>query len=184
MPSVNEREKLIAGEPYDASDPELLELRRRARAAMDRFNATLEDGARMEIAAELLGSLGAEAHIERPFFCDYGFAIHIGIDTFINTNCVFLDGATISIGDHVNIASGVQLITADHPREPELRLQDVEFSRPVSIGSGAWIGAGAIVCPGVGVGEGAIVGAGSVVVKDVPARVVAAGNPCRVIREL
>lgn len=181
---MTEREKMIAGEPYDASDPELLELRRRARAAMERFNATLDDGERMEIASELFGSLGDEAHIERPFFCDYGFGIHIGENTFINTNCVFLDEAPITIGDRVNIAPGVQLTTADHPREPELRLQGIEFSRPISIEDGVWIGAGAIVCPGVSVGEGAIVGAGSVVIRDVPPRVMAAGNPCRVIREL
>lgn len=175
---------MMAGEPYDAQDPELLKLRRQAREAMDRFNATLDDGARMALLGELLGALGPDSHVERPFFCDYGFNIHIGRDSFINTNAVFLDGTPITIGDQVNIASGVQLITADHPREPELRLRDVEFSRPVTIGNGAWIGAGAIVCPGVTVGEGAIVGAGSIVVEDIPPRVVAVGNPCRVIREL
>lgn len=181
---MSEREKMLAGEPYDALDPELVAARLAARELLDRFNAELDDVKRMALLAGLFGSFGAGTYFERPFFCDYGSNIHIGANSFANTGCVFLDGAPITIGDGVNIASGVQLITADHPREPELRARDVEMARPVTIGDTVWIGAGAIVLPGISIGDGATVGAGSVVTRDVPRNVVAAGNPCRVIREV
>lgn len=181
---VSEREKMLAGEAYDGLDPELVAARRAARALLDRINAELDDVKRMALLAELLGSFGEGSFFERPFYCDYGSNIHVGANSFANTGCVFLDGAAITIGDGVNIASGVQLITADHPREPALRARDVEMTKPVTIGDTVWIGAGAIVLPGITIGDGATVGAGSVVTRDVPANVVAAGNPCRVIREV
>lgn len=181
---MSEREKMLVGEPYDALDPELVAARRAARELLDRFNAELDEGTRMGLLAGLFGSFGEGTYFERPFFCDYGSNVHIGSNSFANTGCVFLDGATITIGDGVNIASGVQLITADHPREPELRARDVEMAKPIAIGDTAWIGAGAIVLPGISIGDGATVGAGSVVTRDLPANVVAAGNPCRVIREV
>lgn len=181
---MTEREKMLAGLPYDDLDSDLVAGRRHARARMDVFNAELDESRRMAIASELFGSLGEGSVFERPFFCDYGTNIHVGRDSFVNTNAVFLDCGEITIGDRVNIAPGVQLLGADHPREAALRAQGVELAKPVSVGDDAWIGAGVIVCPGVSVGEGSIVGAGSVVVGDVPANVMAAGNPCRVIREL
>ena len=181
---MSEREKMLAGLPYDALDPDLVAGRRHARARTDAINAELDEPRRMAIIAELFGSFGEGSFVERPFFCDYGTNIRIGRDSFVNTNAVFLDCGEITIGDRVNIASGVQLLGADHPREAALRAQGIELAKPVSIGDDAWIGAGAIVCPGVSVGEGSIVGAGSVVVADVPADVIAAGNPCRVIRKL
>ena len=119
-----------------------------------------------------------------PFFCDYGDLIEIGRDAFLNANCVVLDCAPVRIGDRTQIGSGVQLLAADHPREVELRARKVELAKPVTVAEDVWLGSGAIVCPGVTIGAGSIIGAGSVVVRDVPAGVVAAGNPCRVVREL
>lgn len=181
---MSEREKMLAGEPYDALDPDLVASRLHARVTMDAFNVELDEPARMAMLAELFGAFGEGTFFERPFFCDYGTNTQIGRDSFVNTNCVFLDCALIEIGDRVNVASGVQLLTADHPREAAQRAQGIELAKPVTVGDDVWIGAGAIVCPGVSVGEGSVVGAGSVVTRDVPAGVVAAGNPCRVIREL
>jgi maltose O-acetyltransferase len=181
---MTEREKMIAGEPYDAFDEELTEGRRRARALVARINAELDEEARSRLLAELFGSFQPGAFVEVPFFCDYGDLISMGRDSFVNANCTVLDCAPVTIGDRAQIASGVQLIAADHPREIELRARKVELAKPVTVSEDVWIGAGAIVCPGVTIGAGSIVGAGSVVVRDVPAGVMAAGNPCRVIREL
>ena len=175
---------MVRGLPYDALDPDLVASRRAARAAMDEFNAEIDEARRMGILAGLFGSFGAGSFVERPLFCDYGTYIHLGRDCFINTGAVILDCAPVTLGDRVNVASGVQLLAADHPREAALRAQRVELARPVTIGDDAWIGAGAILCPGTSVGEASIVGAGSVVTRDVPSGVMAAGSPCRVIREL
>jgi maltose O-acetyltransferase len=181
---VTEREKMLTGEPYDSSDPDLTASRERAQAMIIAFNAEPDAGRRLALLADLLGTIGEKSLVVPPFFCDYGTHVHLGVDCFINTGAVFLDCAEIRLGDRVQLGPGVQVLAADHPREPELRMQNIELARPVSIGENCWIGAGAILCPGVIVGEHSVVGAGSVVTRDVPARVVAAGNPCRVIREL
>lgn len=181
---MSEREKMLAGEPYDALDPDLVAARNRAQATLIEFNGEPDADRRAGLIAGLLGSIGEASVIVPPFFCDYGANIEVGADCFINANAVLLDGAEIIVGDHTQLGPGVQLLTADHPREPELRAQDIEFARPVAIGGNCWIGAGAILCPGVSVGSASIVGAGSIVTKDIPAGVLAAGNPCRVIREL
>lgn len=181
---MSERERMIAGEPYDAADPELVAGRRRARALTARINAEPDEGRRLELLGELFGSFGSGAFVEIPFQCDYGDLISIGEEAFLNFNCVILDCAPVTIGARAQIGPGVQLLAADHPRSIAERARNVELARPVSIGEEVWLGAGAIVCPGVPVGAGSIVGAGSVVTRDVPAGVVAAGNPCRVIREL
>ncbi|MCB0876972.1 MAG: sugar O-acetyltransferase [Solirubrobacterales bacterium] len=181
---MTEREKMLAGEPYDPRDPELVEERRRAQGAVIAFNAEPDEVRRLQVLRGLLGSFGDLSLIVPPFFCDYGTHLHLGYDSFVNTNSVFLDCAEIRVGDHARIGPGVQVLAADHPREPEQRVADFELAAPVTIGARTWIGAGAIICPGVTIGEHSIVGAGSVVVRDVPERVMAAGNPCRVIREL
>ena len=116
--------------------------------------------------------------------CDYGANIVLGEGVFVNFGAVFLDPACIHIGDEAQIGPGVQLLTADHPREAERRVSGPELARPIRIGSRTWLGGGVIVCPGVTIGDGSVVGAGSVVVHDVPAGVVAAGNPCRVVKSL
>jgi maltose O-acetyltransferase len=182
--AVTERDKMVAGEPYDAFDPGLVAGRRRARALVSRINGELDEGRRSALLTELFGSFGPGAFVEVPFFCDYGDLIHIGRDAFLNASCVVLDCARITIGDRVQIGPGVQLLAADHPREVELRARKVELAKPITLEEDVWIGGGAIICPGVTVGAGSIVGAGSVVTRDVRAGVLAAGNPCRMIRRL
>jgi maltose O-acetyltransferase len=126
--------------------------------------------------------VGERVEIRPPFFCDYGFNIHIGADSFLNFNCVILDTVAVTIGDRVQIGSAVQILAADHPLDPEARRTGVESGRPVVIEDDVWIGAGAILVPGVTIGTGSVIGAGSVVTRDIPAGVVAVGNPCRVLR--
>ncbi len=181
---MTEREKMLAGEPYDPFDPDLLVGRKRAQETVIEFNAEPAEERRLAIIGALLGAFGERSLIVPPFFCDYGVNIRLGYDVFVNTNAVFLDCAEITVGDHARLGPGVQVLAADHPREPALRAADIELAFPVRLGTRCWIGAGAIICPGVTVGDHSIVGAGSVVNRDIPDRVMAAGNPCRVIREL
>ena len=169
---------MLAGELYAAGDPELAESRVRARALTARFNAG-ED-----VLGELLGRLGEGVTIEPPFHCDYGWNITMGDGSFVNFNGVFLDCAPIEIGELTLLGPNVQLSAATHPVDPRERETGLELARPIRIGRNVWIGAGVIVGPGVTIGDDTVIGAGSVVVKDVPERVVAVGNPCRVIREL
>jgi maltose O-acetyltransferase len=148
------------------------------------FNHEPDDAARAATLHELLGSVGEDAYVRPPSFCDYGFNISIGSGSFLNFNCVVLDVMPVTIGAGAQIGSAVQLLAADHPRDPEIRRSGAENGAPVTIGDKVWIGSGTIVCPGVVVGADSIVGAGSVVPRDVPEGCVAAGNPCRAIREL
>jgi maltose O-acetyltransferase len=183
---ATEREKMVRGELYLASDPELVEARVRARRIFARFNASDpgDADARVALMKELFGRVGRDAWIEPPFFCDYGTQVTIGAGVFVNFGGVFLDPAPIVIGDGAQLGPNVQLLTADHPRDAATRAAGPELGRPITIGSRCWLGGGVIVCPGVTIGADTIVGAGSVVVRDLPARVVAAGNPCRVVRAL
>jgi maltose O-acetyltransferase len=182
----SQRERMLAGEPYLASDPELQQLSRRAMQLMDRYNRTSIDDAeeRRAILADLLGSVGGEVVIRPPFYCDYGSNIRIGPRTFANFNLVALDVAAITIGEDVQIGPNVQLLTPTHPIEPEPRRAKVEGAKPITIGNNVWLGGGVIVCPGVCIGENTVVGAGAVVTRDLPANVVAVGNPARVIRSV
>jgi maltose O-acetyltransferase len=184
--AATEREKMMAGELYDAYDAELVEARARVRRLLWRYNGSDPDDvpARRAMLAEMLGSAGVEPWIEPPFFCDYGLNIHAGAHLYLNFNCVILDCARIDIGDDVLIGPGVHIYAATHPVSPEERASGPELARPVAIGSRVWIGGGAIVMPGVTIGDGTTVGAGSVVTRDLPPYVVAAGNPCRVVRSL
>jgi len=175
---------MLAGTLYRASDPELVLERQRCRVLLHAFNTEPDEGRRAGILQELLGAVGARTSVQPPFACDYGSHIAIGDDVYINFNCVILDCAPVRIGDGAQIAPGVQLLAADHPRDPDVRRRLLECARPISIGSSAWIGAGAIVLSGVSVGDDSIIGAGSVVTRDIPAGVVAVGNPCRVVRSL
>jgi maltose O-acetyltransferase len=175
---------MLAGELYDAGDPELVADRRRCEQVLRSFNDAPDADSRRTILAELLGELGEGSEIRPPFACDYGYNIALGASVFVNFNCVILDVVQVTIGDRAQLASGVQLLAADHPLDPVARRAGPELGRPVSIGTNAWIGAGAIVCPGVSVGENSVIGAGSVVTRDIPAGVLAVGSPCRVIREL
>ncbi|MDQ5895409.1 MAG: maltose O-acetyltransferase [Actinomycetota bacterium] len=173
-----------ASEPYDASDPELVADRRRCQEVLRGFNARPEQDLAKSPLGALFESVGASTFIEPPFLCDYGFNISIGSDSFINFGGVVLDVSPVSIGDQVRIATNVQLLTAEHPLDPVERRQGINLSRPLTIGDGVWLGAGVIVCPGVTVGENAVIGAGSVVTRDIPAGVLAVGNPCRVVRSI
>ncbi|UFP96239.1 sugar O-acetyltransferase [Gloeobacter morelensis] len=180
----SEKQKMLAGELYRASAPELVALRVRARGLVDLYNATAatQGEQRRLLLSELFGSLGQSVEIESPFFCDYGSQIHVGEGFYLNTGCVILDCAAVTIGAHVLIAPGVHIYTATHPTDPAVRRSGLELALPVTIGDNVWIGGGAIVCPGVTIGENTTIGAGSVVVKSIPANVIAAGNPCRVLR--
>lgn len=179
-----QKAKMLAGELYLASDPELAADHRRAQAILAKFNASGvdEDALRLELLAELLGHLGEGAVVKPNLRCDYGYNISIGARTFVNYDSVLLDCNRITIGEEVQIAPGVHVYTATHPLDAATRRSGLEYALPVTIGDGAWLGGGVIVCPGVTVGENTVVGAGSVVTRSLPAGVVAAGNPCRVIR--
>jgi maltose O-acetyltransferase len=177
---------MLAGELYIADDPELAADALRARRLQDAFNRTDADAGdeRRRILEELLGWFGPDSEIRPPFFCDYGSQIRIGARTFANFGLVALDVAAIVIGDDVQIGPNVQLLTPTHPVEPEPRRAKWEAAQPITIGDNVWLGGGAIVLPGVTIGADTVVGAGAVVTRDVPAGVIAVGNPARVIRSL
>jgi maltose O-acetyltransferase len=171
---------MLAGELYVAGDPELVADRARCEQLLRRYNASADD----HLLHELLASVGKEAYIRPPFFCDYGYNISLGDDVFLNFNCVILDVVPVTIGHRVQMASAVQLLAADHPIDAAERASGREFGSPITIEDDVWLGGGAIVCPGVTIGHASVIGAGSVVTKDIPPRVVAVGNPCRPIREI
>jgi len=180
-----ELEKMLAGQLYDASDADLLARRYRAAHQLAQLNALLpDDPARPALLAGLLGALGAGSEVLSPFRCDYGSQIFLGERVFINYNCVILDCAPVHIGDHTLLGPGVQLYAASHPLAAAERIKGPELAAPITVGRNVWLGGGVIVCPGVTIGDNTTIGAGSVVTRDVPANVLAAGNPCRVIREL
>ncbi len=181
----SERDKMLAGELYDPLDPELVRARDRARDLCQDLNATREGDqeARRRILKELLGSGGESVWMQPPFFCDYGSNIHLGQRVFFNFNCVVLEVCRVVIGDYTLFGPAVQVYTATHPLNAELRRKQ-EFAKPVEIGSDVWVGGGAVICPGVKIGSRSVIGAGSVVTRDVPEGVFAAGNPCRVVREI
>ena len=183
---MTERELMLSGGLYLALDQELTSLRLRAQTLTHRYNLTSPEQTRerQEILGELLGSIGKGATIEPPFRCDYGTQIRAGRNLFLNYDCIILDCAAVEFGDDVLVGPRVQILTATHPTDPNVRLLGREMAKPVRIDDGAWIGAGAIICPGVSIGAGAVIGAGSVVTKDVPEGVLAVGNPCKVVRRV
>jgi maltose O-acetyltransferase len=181
----SERDKMLAGELYDPLDAELAAARVRARDLCQDLNATREadESARRRILTELFGRGGDTVWMQPPFFCDYGSHIYLGQRVFFNFNCVVLDVCQVTIGDFTLFGPAVQIYTATHPLNAALRRQQ-EFGKPITIGRDVWVGGGAIICPGVTIGDRTVIGAGSVVTKDVPVGVFAAGNPCRVVREI
>jgi maltose O-acetyltransferase len=182
----SEKEKMLAGELYDARDPQLCAERRRARLLLHSFNDSRDDQQeeRARLIRELIPTAGRGAWIEPPFYCDYGSNIELGENVFFNFNCVVLDVAPVRIGSGVLFGPSVQIYTATHPLSAAARRTGLELGEPIEIGDEAWIGGGVILCPGVRIGARAVVGAGSVVTKDVPQDVFAAGNPCRIVREI
>ncbi|MDQ3605160.1 MAG: sugar O-acetyltransferase [Gemmatimonadota bacterium] len=181
----SERQKMLAGELYDPLDPELVAARERARDLCQALNATreAEQEERRRILRELFGAGGDTVWMQPPFFCDYGANIELGERVFFNFNCIVLDVCPVRIGSFTLFGPAVQIYTPMHPFNAELRRSE-EFGKPVEIGSGVWVGGGAIILPGVRIGARAVIGAGSVVTRDIPEGTFAAGNPCRVIREI
>lgn len=186
MKEKTEREKMLANELYLASDAELTQLQTAAYQLLHSHNVSLpsEVDKRQTILRNLFGKLGTDFVVRPPFYCDYGCHIFAGDRLYINYDCTILDCNTVHLGDDVLLGPKVQIYTAYHPIDSELRLSGKELAAPVSIGNNVWLGGGVIVCPGVSIGSNVTIGAGSVVVKDVPSDVVAAGNPCRVIKTL
>jgi maltose O-acetyltransferase len=180
------KERMIGGELYDPLDPELMSLRQSARELLWRLNQSPPGAAaeRDALCRQLFGSVGRDLLLEPPFHCDYGFNIHLGDSVYFNFNCVILDPAEVHIGDRVLFGPAVQIYTATHPLMAADRRSGLESARPVHIESEVWLGGGAILLPGVRVGARTVIGAGSVVTRDLPSDVLAAGNPCRVIRQL
>lgn len=174
------------GELYSPLDEELIGEMTNARSLIKAFNESCEEDpdGRFAILKKLLPNVSSDLWIQPPFYCDYGYNIHVGRGVFLNYGCTILDVACVDIGSRTLLGPNVQVYTATHPLDPRLRAKGLEYAKPITIGSDVWIGGGAIVLPGVTIGDRTVVGAGSVVTADLPADVVAAGNPCRVIRSL
>ena len=181
-----EREKMMAGLLYKASDEELVSMRKAARRLLEAYTASTVDEPqkRNDILKRLFGTVGRSVEIEPPFYCDYGSNIHAGDSLYMNFGCVVLDCNKVVIGDKVLFGPYVQVYAAYHPTDPDIRRSGLELASPVTIGNNVWIGGGAIICSGVTIGDHTTIGAGSVVTRDIPPGVVAAGNPCKVIKKL
>jgi maltose O-acetyltransferase len=186
MENPTMRERMLAGELYLADDPDLARELDRAAALSHRLNSAdpTDFAHRRELLTELLGAFGEGSEIRPPFRCDYGYQTFVGAHTFANFGLVSLDVAAVRIGDDVQIGPNVQLLTALHPIAAGLRRDKWEAARPITIGDNVWLGGGVIVLPGVTIGDDTVVGAGAVVTRDLPAGVVAMGNPARVTREV
>lgn len=184
---MTEMEKAAAGLLYDANyDEELILQRQNTKYTLYQYNRMDPQATekRKQVLKKLLGKTGNKFLIEQPFYCDYGYNIEIGENFYSNFNLIILDGAKVTIGNNAFIAPNVGIYTAGHPMDAERRNQGLEYALPVTIGDNIWIGAGVSILPGVSIGSNSVIGAGSVVVKNIPANVLAVGNPCRVIREI
>lgn len=182
----SEKEKMLAGELYLASDKTLSEDRYKARQLLKELNQTLpgDSNHTNNVVNKLFKQVGKDFGIEPPFFCDYGYNISIGDQVFINFNCVILDINAVNIGDRSMLGPGVHIYAATHPIDAKTRGSFLEFGKPVTIGEDVWIGGGAIICPGVNIGDRSIIAAGAVVTKDVSNDVIVGGNPARVIKNI
>lgn len=184
---MTEKEKMLQGQLYDANyNPELLEERQKAKEICYKYNQTIPTHMeeRIEILKSLLGSTKNHFLIEPSFQCDYGYNIHIGENFYANHHLVILDAAEVTFGDNVLIGPNCGFYTAGHPTNVEQRRAGLEYAKPIHIGKDVWIGGNVAVLPGVTIGDSSIIGAGSVVNKDIPAGVVAVGNPCTVIKKI
>jgi len=181
---ISERQKMIAGEPYDPGDPELQADQAAAKQWMARYNAAMaaSPAERRDLLRQRMGEVAEGVVVRPPFHCDYGYNIRLGRNVFLNFNCIILDVCEVEIGDGTQIGPGVQVLTADHPRDAAERARGIEFGRPITIGRNVWIGGGALILPGVVIGDDAVIGAGAVVTRDVPPGATAIGNPARVRR--
>lgn len=183
---MTEKERMLRGELYLAHDEELKRDRLRARSLTKLFNETTEEEPeyRRELLKELFHSMGEHITIEPPFRCDYGSHIRIGDNFYANYDCIILDVCDVTIGDHVFFGPRVGVYTAAHPIDAGVRNANFEYGRPITIGDSVWVGGDVVINPGVTVGKNVVIGSGSVVTKDIPDNVIAAGNPCRVLRPI
>jgi len=181
-----EKDKMLAGEPYKAWETELTADRINCRKTLHKLNNSIPNTPEWREAIDtLLSRTSTGAYLEPPFHCDYGYNIKVGKNFYANFNCTILDCNLVTIGDNVKFGPSVHLYTAGHPLDATLRVvEGIEFAHPITIGDNVWVGGGAIVLPNVTIGANSVIGAGSVVTKSIPPNVVAAGNPCRVIRSL
>ena len=181
-----EKEKMLAGELYNALDKQLSDERLRTRLLIKALNDTREDQTeeRSRILKDLIPNAGNGLWLQPPFYCDYGTNMKVGENVFFNFNCVVLDVMEVTIGSRSLFGPNVQIYTATHPMNHKERASGLEFAKPIAIGDDVWIGGSVVICPGVTIGDRSVIGAGSVVTKDLPADVFAAGNPCKVIRSL
>jgi len=184
---TSEKDKMLAGKIYDANyDQELVAARVDAKELCYDFNHARpsEEAKRQGIIRQLLGKTGNQFEITGPFYCDYGFNIEIGENFYANRNLVILDGAKVTFGDDVFVAPDCGFYTAGHPLDADRRNKGLEYAKPITVGNNVWFGGGVKVMPGVTIGDGAVIGGGSVVTKDIPANMIAVGNPCKPIREI
>jgi maltose O-acetyltransferase len=181
-----QKDRMLRGELYQPGDQELVDDRERCHRQIDRFNGARAENRtdRDRVLRALFGHVGDAVEVEPPLHCDYGFNVSIGDRSFVNYGAVILDVVPVTIGADVQIGPNVQLLTSIHPLDAELRRTGVESGAPITIGDGVWLAGGAIVCPGVTIGDDTVVGAGSVVPRDLPAGVLAVGNPATVVRTL
>jgi len=182
----SEKEKMIDGEPYYANEKELSTLRLEAQRAAHRYNQIDPKNyrERKSLLKKLLGQTGTMFCVEQPFYCDYGFNIEIGENFFSNYHLTILDCAPVKIGNNVMFGPNVAIYTAGHPLHADIRNSGLEHALPVTIGDNVWIGGNTVINPNVKIGANTVIGSGSVVTKDIPANVIAVGNPCRVLREI
>ncbi|MFT2011318.1 sugar O-acetyltransferase [Pontibacter sp. 13R65] len=182
----SELQKMLDGELYIGNDPQLYEMRRHTRELLKQYNQIPFDDvpAKDALLRQLLGSFGEKIEIQAPFYCDYGNHIYAGENLYMNFNCVILDCAAVTIGDNVMMGPNVAIYTAYHPVIASERIKGPELASPITIGNNVWLGGNVVVCPGVTIGDNTTIGAGSVVTKSIPSNVFAAGNPCRIIKEL
>jgi maltose O-acetyltransferase len=183
---ATEKEKMLAGELYDPLDQQLVQERLKARLLLKRLNDTREDETeeRLSILEELIPDAGLGLWLQPPFYCDYGSNIKLGEKVFFNFNCVILDVAEVVVGNRTLFGPNVQVYTATHPMSHTERAAGVEYGKTIRIGEDVWIGGNVVICPGVTIGDRSVIGAGSVVTRDIPSDVFAAGNPCRVIKQV
>ena len=183
---MTEKEKMLAGEYYLASDPQLTEERQKARRLTRLYNQSTEEQPqeRDRLIRELFGSVGKDCYIEPTFRCDYGYNIRVGDNFYANFDCVMLDVCEITIGANCMLAPRVCIYAATHPIDAPTRISLLEYGKPVRIGNNVWIGGNSVIAPGVTIGDNVVVGAGSVVTKDVPDNVVVVGNPARILKKI
>lgn len=184
---MTQKERMEAGMIYDSADKEIMNDQAQGLELMYEFNNSRpsEMEKRTQLLGRMLGKMGEDCYIEPPLRANWaGRNLYLGSHVYVNFNLTIVDDADIFIGDRVMIGPNVTIATANHPISPQLRARGLQYNKSVSIGNNVWIGAGAIIVPGITIGDNAVIGAGSVVTKDIPANVVAVGNPCKVLREI